>query len=192
MLLNRAMEPSLPQDFTLLLERHQKGEANLRDELLCAIYGELRRVAARYMSNERPGHTLQPTAVVHEAWMRFASGESVAKNKSHFMALAAEVMKDVLIDHARKRGAAKRGGGQKSQVTFDDSMGIAAGPDELLELCDSIDKLRALDARQARLVELRVFGGLSFEESAEVLEVSLATAKRDWLLARAWLYRELT
>lgn len=182
----------LPHDFTLLLERHQRGEANLRDQLLAAIYHELRRVAAYYMSNERPGHTLQPTAVVHEAWMRFASNQAVAQNKAHFMALASSVMKDVLIDHARRYKAAKRGG-DKSLVTFDDSMGgLCAGPDELLELCDSIAKLRELDARQAQLVELRVFGGLSFEESADVLKVSLATVKRDWLLARAWLYRELT
>ncbi len=186
------MEPSLPKDFTLLLERHQKGEANLRDQLLTAIYAELRRLAAHYMSSERPGHTLQPTAVVHEAWMRFAANEAVAKNKSHFMALAAEVMKDVLIDHARKHLAAKRGG-VKSMVTFNDSMGFASGgPGEVLELCDSIEKLRELDARQAQLVELRVFGGLNFEEAAEALGVSLATVKRDWLLARAWLYRELT
>lgn len=124
--------------------------------------------------------------------MRFATNDAVAKNKSHFMALAAQVMKDVLIDHARKHRAAKRGG-SKSMVTFDDSMGIASGgPDELLELCDSIEKLRELDARQAQLVELRVFGGLSFEEAAQAMDISLATAKRDWLLARAWLYRELT
>jgi len=164
-----------------------------RDFTLNAIYNELRKVAARYMSNERPGHTLQPTAVVHEAWMRFAGNAETAKNKAHFMALAASVMKDVLIDHARKNKALKRGG-PNSKVTFDDSMGaiVGGGPDELLELCDSIEKLRELDARQAQLVELKVFGGLSFEEAAEVMEISLATVKRDWLLARAWLYRELT
>lgn len=184
---------TLPEEFTRLLERHQQGEAHLRDQLMGAIYTELRRLAAYYMSNERSGHTLQPTAVVHEAWMRFAVSETPAKNKAHFMALAAEVMKDVLIDHARKHQAAKRGGGQKSMVTFNDSMGFAnGGPDQVLELCDCIEKLRQLDARQAQLVELRVFGGMSFEEAAEVIGISLATAKRDWLLARAWLYRELT
>ncbi len=185
------MDSRLPENFTLLLERHQRGEENLRDQLLGVIYSELRKVAARYMSNEKSGHTLQPTAVVHEAWMRFATNDAIAKNKAHFLALAAQVMKDVLIDHARKRDAAKRGGSQ-SRLTFDDSMEAAqGGPDELIELCDCIEKLRHIDKRQAQLVELRIFGGLSFEEAAEALAISLATAKRDWLLARAWLYREL-
>lgn len=178
--------------FTQLLERHQRGEGQVRDQLLGAIYGELRKLAAHYMANERGGHTLQPTAVVHEAWMRFAENAGTAKNKAHFMALAAGVMREVLIDHARKFSAAKRGG-HKQMVTYIDSLSFAdGGPNELLELCDSLDKLRELDTRQAKLVELRVFGGLSFEEAAEVLEISLATVKRDWLLARAWLYRELT
>lgn len=186
------METGLPKDFTQLLERYQNGEQNLRDQLLGATYGELKRLAAHYMSSERSGHTLQPTALVHEAWMRFSPNHSQAKNRAHFMALAAGVMKDVLIDHARKNLAAKRGG-PKDMVTFDDSMGFASGgPDEIIELCDSIEKLRQLDERQAKLVELRVFGGLGFEEAAEVLGVSLATVKRDWLVARAWLYRELT
>jgi RNA polymerase sigma-70 factor (ECF subfamily) len=185
------MKPSLPQDFTQLLERHQSGEKNLREPILTAIYAELRRLAGHYMAAERPGHTLQPTAIVHETWMRFASQEAVAKNKAHFMALAAGVMKEVLIDHARKKLSAKRGGND-GVISFDDSMGIAdSGPAELLELCDTIEKLRALDKRHAELVELRVFGGLSFEEAAQELGVSLATVKRDWLLARAWLIREL-
>ncbi len=158
-----------------------------------SIYDELRRLAAHYMSKERSDHTLQPTALVNEAWMRFSASAKSAENKAHFMALAANVMKDVLIDHARKHKAAKRGGGEMCFVTFEDSVDLPdRGPNELLELCDSIEKLRELDGRQARLVELRVFGGLSFEEAAEVLEISLATVKRDWLLARAWLYRELT
>jgi RNA polymerase sigma factor (TIGR02999 family) len=186
------MKPELPENFTQLLQRHRDGEAGLRDQLMTAIYSELRRLAAYYMSNERAGHTLQPTAVVHEAWIRFAANASAAQNKAHFMALAAEVMKDVLCDHARKYRAAKRGG-DKHMVTLNESMDFAGGgPDEVLELCDSIEKLRALDGRQARLVELRVFGGLNFEEAAGALGVSVATAKRDWLLARAWLYRELT
>ncbi len=186
------MEPAPPESFTRLLERHQRGEENLRDQLLNTIYTELKRLAAHYMANERAGHTLQPTAVVHEAWMRIGAGVPTAKNKAHFMALAAGVMKEVLIDHARKHRAAKRGGA-KPMVTFEDSMGFASGgPDELLELSDSLEKLRALDARQAQLVELKVFGGMGFEEAAEALGISLATAKRDWLLARAWLYREFT
>lgn len=178
--------------FTILLERHQRGEENLRDHLLSAIYGELRRLAAHYMSNEREGHTLQPTALVHEAWLKFTANDTSAKNKSHFMALAAGVMKEVLIDHARRRSAEKRGGGQ-AKVTLDESRALAVdGANELLELCDSLSKLRELDARQAQLIELRVFGGMGFDEAASALGISLATVKRDWLLARAWLVRELT
>jgi RNA polymerase sigma factor (TIGR02999 family) len=134
---------------------------------------------------------LQPTALVNEAWMRFAVAGASAQNKTHYMALAAKVMKDVLIDHARKKLADKRGG-PKSMITLDESTaGAEEEAIELLELCDSLDKLKEIDERQARLVELRVFAGMGFEEAASVLDISLATAKRDWLLARAWLYREL-
>jgi RNA polymerase sigma-70 factor (ECF subfamily) len=186
------MEHALPKDFTQLLERHRGGEKNLRESILTAVYAELRRLAAHYMRNERQGHTLQPTAIVHEAWMRFASQEAVAKNKAHFMALAAGVMKEVLIDHARKRLSAKRSG-QDHMVTYAASLGLNdQGPEQVLELCDTIERLRALDERHAQLVELRVFGGLNFEEAAEEMGVSLATVKRDWLLARAWLIRELS
>jgi RNA polymerase sigma factor (TIGR02999 family) len=155
------------------------------------VYSELKRLAAHYLSQERSGHTLQPTALVNEAWIRFAAAGSSAQNKTHYMALAAKVMKDVLIDHARKKLADKRGG-QKSMITLDESTaGTEEESIELLELCDSLDKLKEIDERQARLVELRVFAGMGFEEAASVLDISLATAKRDWLLARAWLYREL-
>ena len=178
--------------FTQLLERHQGGDPALQEPLLKLIYAELKRLAAHYLASERKDHTLQPTALVHEAWMRFSPNEFEAKNKNHFMALAAGVMKEVLIDHARKHSAAKRGG-QKNMVTFNESMGFAdGGAIELLELCETLEKLRQLDRRQAELVELRVFGGMNFEEAAAVLGISLATVKRDWLLARAWLYRELT
>ena len=180
-----------PNEFTLLLERHRNGEASARDQILSSIYLELKKLASRYMSNERSGHTLQPTALVNEAWMRFGATETGARNKAHFLALAAGVMKEVLIDHARKHRALKRGG-ENSLVALEDDMASTAGTADLLELCDSLEKLRALDERQARLVELRVFAGLGLEETAEALGISLATAKRDWLLARAWLHRELT
>ena len=156
------------------------------------IYRELRRLAGHYMSAERPGHTLQPTALVHEAWMRFDGAKAVAQNKSHFIALAAGVMKEVLIDHARKHRAAKRGGGE-AVVTLTDSMDFAGqGSQNLIDLCDCLERLRELSPRQAQLVELHVFGGMNFEEAASVLSISTATAKRDWALARAWLYRELS
>jgi RNA polymerase sigma factor (TIGR02999 family) len=171
-MLNRAVDKSAPIDIQ-------------------SVYTELKRLAAHYLSQERSGHTLQPTALVNEAWMRFAVAGASAQNKTHYMALAAKVMKDVLIDHARKKLADKRGG-PKSMITLDESTaGAEEEAIELLELCDSLDKLKEIDERQARLVELRVFAGMGFEEAASVLDISLATAKRDWLLARAWLYREL-
>jgi RNA polymerase sigma factor (TIGR02999 family) len=179
-------------EFTRLLERHRNGESSAREQILGSIYSELRKLAARYMSNERSGHTLQPTALVNEAWMRFGASETGAQNKAHFLALAAGVMKEVLIDHARKHRALKRGGDKSIVALESDVAAPGRGSADLLELCDSLEKLKELDERQARLVELRVFGGLSLEETAEALNVSLATAKRDWILARAWLHRELT
>lgn len=185
------MNPAGTSNFTQLLIRHREGETSVRDQIVTAIYGELRRLAARYLAGERSQHTLQPTALVNEAWMRFADNGAAAQNRSHFIALAAGVMKEVLIDHARKKLAAKRGGGE---LLFDLEGAPEAsteGPEQVLELCDLLEKLRELDPRQARLVELKVFGGLGFEEVATELGVSLATVKRDWLLVRAWLVREL-
>lgn len=158
------------------------------------VYDELRRLAASYLRRERPGQTLQATALVHEAYVRLI-GENAKgfQNRTHFLAIAALSMRQILVQRARARKAAKRGG-DPARITLDEQLFAApAGQSEvdLLALDAALDKLAALDARQAKIVELRYFGGLSVEEAADVLEISPATVKRDWTLARAWLKREL-
>jgi RNA polymerase sigma factor (TIGR02999 family) len=159
------------------------------------VYDEMRRLAAGYLRHERPGHTLQPTALAHEAYLRLLDQRNVTwQNRAHFMALAAQAMRRILVDHARRKRAEKRGGGAPhvaldaadAEPAIVDAQGV---PIEYLNA--ALDRLAALDERQSRVVELRYFGGLSIEETAEVLAVSPATVKRDWTLARAWLHREL-
>lgn len=161
------------------------------DEMLPAVYPELRRVAAAYLRRERPGQTLQPTALVNEAYVRLAGQHPRFHNRAHFCAIAANAMRQILVERARARHAQKRGGGAP-RVTLVE--GLAASPESPVDL-DALDealtRLAALDAQQARIVELRFFGGLSVEETAEALGVSTATIKRHWAVARAWLAREL-
>ena len=161
------------------------------DEILPAVYAELRRVAAAYLRRERPGQTLQPTALVNEAYVRLAGQHPRFQNRAHFCAIAANAMRQILVERARARNAKKRGGGAP-RVTLVE--GLAANPESPVDL-DALDealtRLAALDAEQARIVELRFFGGLSVEETAEALGVSPATVKRHWAVARAWLAREL-
>jgi RNA polymerase sigma-70 factor (ECF subfamily) len=162
------------------------------DGLLTEAYAELRRIAGAYMRRERPGQTLQPTALVHEAYVRLARQHPPLENRAHFCAIAARAMREILIERARARNAGKRGGGA-IRVTFDEGLG-ARGPDEGLDLeavDEALTRLAAIDARQARIVELRFFGGLNVEETAAALGISAATVKRDWSVARAWLAREL-
>jgi RNA polymerase sigma factor (TIGR02999 family) len=162
------------------------------EAILPLVYDELRALAASHMRRERSDHTLQPTALVHEAFMRLLRlPEGAVQNRVHFFALAAMAMRRVLADHARRHRAAKRGGGA-ARVDLDVADG-AAGPRDVAadDLDAALDDLARLDPRHARIVELRFFGGLSIEETAEVLEISPATVKRDWVLARAWLHREL-
>ena len=152
----------------------------------------MRRLAGGYLRDESAGHTLQPTALAHEAYLRLLDQRRVTwQNRAHFMGLAAQAMRRILVDHARRRGAQKRGGGavHVSLEIAEVGSGGTGVPAE--ELNDALDRLAALDERQARVVELRFFTGLSIEETAEVLAVSPATVKRDWMLARAWLHREL-
>lgn len=162
------------------------------DELLPIVYQELRRLAAAYLRRERPGQTLQPTALVHEAYLRLLKDRPDRwQNRAHFCAIAAHSMRQILIERARARGALKRGGPQP-RVTLDES--IVAGEDrsiDLLALDEALERLAVLDADQARLVELRYFGGLTIEETAEAMAISPATVKRHWTVARAWLAREL-
>ena len=162
------------------------------DALLPVVYEELRRLAVAYLRRERPGQTLQPTALVHEAYLRLLKDRPDRwQNRAHFCAIAAHSMRQILIERARARGAQKRGGAQP-RVTLDEA--IVAGAErsiDLLALDEALDRLEQLDPDQARLVELRFFGGLTVEETAEAMDISPATVKRHWAVARAWLAREL-
>ena len=163
------------------------------DTLLPLVYGELKRIAARELRGERPGHTLGATALVHEAWVELSKLNRIKpQNRSHFLALASQAMRRVLIDHAVARRAQKRGGGVQPAPLLDDAVVMVdARAVELLDLDEALDRLGALDPRQARVVECRFYGGMSIEETAEALEISPATVKREWAIARAWLNREL-
>jgi RNA polymerase sigma factor (TIGR02999 family) len=164
------------------------------DDLLPQVYGELKRIAARQLRNERPGHTLCTTALVHEAWLELSHLDRIRwQNRSHYLAVAAQAMRRVLIDHAVARRAQKRGGGQPVETLAEDPLVIVQGrASELLDLDDALQRLAALDERQVRIVECRFFGGMSIEETAAALEISPATVKREWALARAWLNRDLS
>ena len=162
------------------------------DSLLPVVYQELRRLAAAYLRRERPGQTLQPTGLVHEAYLRLMKDRQDRwQNRAHFCAIAANAMRQILIERARARGALKRGGAQP-RVTLDEAL-VAGGEQsfDILALDRALEKLAAIDAEQARLVELRFFGGLTVEETAEAMSISPATVKRHWAVARAWLAREL-
>lgn len=181
-----------PLDVTRLLRDWSRGEPAALDQLMPLVYDELRRVAARFLRDERSGHTLQSTALVHEAYLKLVDQRQVRwEDRAHFFAVAAQVMRRILVDHARRHGAAKRGSGG-TKLPLDAVVLIDPEPDaNLVTLDAALERLAALDARQARIVELRFFGGLTIEETASVLHVSPATVKNDWSLARAWLYREL-
>ncbi|MEO8451736.1 MAG: sigma-70 family RNA polymerase sigma factor [Gemmatimonadota bacterium] len=178
-------------DVTELLQRLQAGSEDVYDQLIPILYGELRSLASSYLRGERPDHTLQPTALVHEAFLKLVDQRSTTwQNRAHFFGIAAQAMRRILVDHARRHRAEKRGAGRG--ITLEDHMMLTEAPDVDVLLVDSaLDRLAALDARQARVVELRFFAGLGNEEVAEVLGISLATVKRDWILAKAWLQREL-
>jgi RNA polymerase sigma factor (TIGR02999 family) len=161
------------------------------DALVDHVYGVLRRMASRHMGGERQGHTLTPTALVHEAYLRLVDQESMDwKDRAHFYAIAARVMRRVLIDHARRRLADKRGGGQ-AMVTLHEDAAAVTTPENLLELDRALDKLDQLSPRQRQVVEMRFFGGMTHEETAEVVGVSVPTVRRDWRVAQAWLKREM-
>jgi RNA polymerase sigma factor (TIGR02999 family) len=179
-----------PSVTELLLAWGTQPEA--REQLIPLVYQELRKQAARYLRRERRGHSLNATALVHEAFLRLIDTDVVAwQSRAHFFGVAARLMRQILVDHARARNAMKRGGGAL-QISVDDAQLPAgrAGLD-LVRLDETLQSLSAVDERQGRVVELRFFGGLSVEETAAVLDVSPATVKRDWETARAWLYREL-
>ena len=178
-------------DVTRLLNEVGQGTEGARDRLLARVYDELRRHAGARMRAERAGHTLQPTAVVHEAWIRLVQGEPSWQNRAHFFGAAAEAMRRVLVEHARKRAAEKRGG-DVAQVTFNDLQVASDEADvDLLALHEALDALEVFDARLADVVKLRYFVALTVEETAEPLAKSLATVKRDWTYARAWLFERM-
>jgi len=181
-------------DVTGLLLAWGQGDESAEDRLIVAVYDELRRQAERAMRREGGEHTLQATALVHESYLRLVDQRRVEwRNRAHFFAIASTVMRRILVDHARARLTAKRGGGVVPLSLAGAERGGEHGTDDvdLLALHEALERLAALDAGQARLVELRYFGGLTIEETAEALDVSPATVKREWALARAWLRREL-
>ena len=180
------------RDVSGLLAAWNEGDPSAQEELLPLVYDELRRLARGHLRRERPGHTLQPTALVHEAYLRLV-GEGVAtwQNRAHFYGIAARLMRQILINHAEARATARRGGGAL-RLSLAAADRLAEGPDvELMALDDALKGLSALDPRQGQIVEMRFFGGLSVEETAEVLGLSPATVKREWSAARAWLRREI-
>ena len=176
-----------------LLKAWGRGDLAARDDLVPLVYRELRRRAGAYLRRERPDHTLQPTALVHEAYVRLMGQDRVTwQNRAHFFGVAAQLMRRILVDHARAHRAAKRPG-QDVRVTLDERIGAAQPRDcELLLLDQALDELASFDERQGRIVELRYFGGLSEQEVAVVLSLSRATVTREWQTARAWLYRRMT
>lgn len=178
-------------EVTRLLSAINDGEEDARARLVPLVYGELRVLAESYMRRERPGHTLQPTALVNEAWMKLADQTRVEwKGRAHFFGIAAQAMRRILVDHHRRRTAARRGSG--NQVTLvEDAADTFSDPLDFIALDEALDELAEMDPRAARIVELRFFGGLSVEETAEVLDVSTPTVKRDWRTAKAWLYQRL-
>ena len=191
--------PPESSEITALLKAWGSGDAAALDQLTPLVYGELRRLARRYMRNERAGNTLQTTALVNEAYLRLVDAKRVAwQDRVHFFAVSAQMMRRILVDAARARGSAKRGGQVKrvnhsSAFNLDELPDVSTGRDrELVAIDDALNTLAEMDSRKARVIELRFFGGLSVEETAEVLKISPQSVMRDWKLAKAWLTRELT
>ena len=180
-----------PTELTLLLHQLRSGSSEVESRLFELIYGELRRIAAVRMQAERPSHTLSPTALVHEAYLRISGAEETYEDRNHFLAIAAKAMRNILVDHARARHAEKRGGAADCIALGGLDVAAPQTDEELLGLDDALDRLAQVNPRQARVVELRYFAGLTEAEVASVLGVTRRTVNRDWSMAKAWLYGQL-
>lgn len=182
-----------PQNVTQLLIGWANGDKEALDALIPLVYDELRRQASRYLRHERAGHTLQTTALIHEAYVRLVDQRNVQwQNRAHFFGIAAQLMRRILVDHARTKKRAKRGGSD-IKVSLTQANAITQSEDlDVVALDESLARLAEFDEQQSRIVELRYFSGLTIEETAQVLGISTATVKRDWNMARAWLHRELS
>ncbi len=181
-------------EITQMLQKWSNGDDEALDELMPLVYEELRRQAARYLRSERPNHTLQTTALIHEAYLRLIDQNNTQFNsRAHFFAISAKVMRRILVDHARARTRNKRGG-MVENLQLDEAMLVPMETQDvnLVALDEALNRLKKLDERQARIVELRYFGGMTLEQTAEALKVSRSTVAQNWTLAKAWLHRELT
>ena len=182
------------QNITVMLRRWSEGNREVLDDLLPLVYDELHKRARQYLRRERSDHTLQPTALIHEAYLKLIDQNDVSwQNRSHFFAISAQLMRRILVDHARAKHRDKRGG-DDIKLPLEEAALAAADEKsvDLIALDEALDRLAAVDAQQSRIVELRYFSGLSLEETAEALSISRSTAARDWAMAKAWLHRELT
>ena len=182
-----------PENITELLVGYGRGDKEALDQLMPIVYDELRRQAARYLRKERPGHTLQTTALIHEAYVRLVDQRQVQwQNRAHFFGIAAQLMRRILVDHARTKKRVKRGGSDIRVSLADANIAIKGQDLDFVALDEALQRLAQIDEQQSRIVELRFFSGLSVEETAEALGISNATVKRDWSMAKAWLHRELS
>lgn len=185
--------PQLPNNVTQLLMGWGKGDKEALDQLVPIVYDELRRQAARYLRHERVGHTLQTTALIHEAYVRLVDQNNVQwQNRAHFFGIAAQLMRRILVDHARTKKRAKRGGSDIRVSLSKVNVATKSQDLDVVALDEALERLAGIDEQQSRIVELRYFSGLTVEETAEVLAISPATVKRDWSMAKAWLHREIS
>ncbi|HEY3026357.1 MAG TPA: sigma-70 family RNA polymerase sigma factor [Pyrinomonadaceae bacterium] len=185
------MQP--PEGISQLLVKWSDGDEAALEDLMPLVYNELRRLANNYLRRERPGHTLQPTALVNEAYLKLVDQKNTRwQNRAQFYGIAAQLMRRILVDHARLRHAEKRGGAEQQRLSITSAGDLATKPDlDVLALHEALEELATIDPQQSRIVELKFFGGLSIEETAEVMRLGHATVERDWKMARAWLRRKL-
>ena len=184
--------PALPQEITQLLASWSQGDKVALDQLVPLVYPELRRLARRHMDRENPAHTLQTSALINEAYLKLVDQQSVEwQNRAHFFAVAAQVMRHILVDHARTRNYAKRGGGAPRLPLDEAAVLTEQRAGQLIALDDALRDLAALDGRKSQIIELRFFGGLSMEETAEVMKISPSTVQREWRAAKAWLHHTM-